>query len=39
MKDLPVEAREYIAFIEKEVGVPVGIVSYGPKRSQTIIRE
>jgi len=37
--DLPKQAKAYIEFIEEEVGIPVKIVSVGPKRSQTIIRE
>lgn len=36
--DLPLELLEYIKFIEKEVGVPVSIVSVGPDRTQTIFR-
>jgi adenylosuccinate synthase len=36
--DLPAEAKEYIAAIEEITGVPVGIVSVGPDRSQTIQR-
>ena len=36
--DLPKELQEYIAFIEKETGVPVTVVSVGPDRKQTIIR-
>lgn len=36
---LPVQAQKYIETIEKEVGIPVKIVSVGPKRSQTIIRD
>jgi len=36
---LPIELKEYIAFIEKEVGVKVSMVSVGPDRNQTIIRE
>ncbi|MCX6799050.1 MAG: adenylosuccinate synthase [Candidatus Diapherotrites archaeon] len=35
---LPKEAKDYIAFIEKELGVPVGIVSVGAEREETIIR-
>ena len=35
---LPQEARAYIQFIEKILGVPAIIVSTGPKRSQTIER-
>lgn len=38
-EDLPKEAREYILAIEELVGVPVKIISVGPKRTQTIIRE
>jgi len=36
---LPQAFKEYIAFIEKETGVPVSIVSTGPDREQTIIRK
>lgn len=38
-ESLPVQAQKYIEAIEDHVGVPVKIVSVGPKRSQTIIRE
>ncbi len=34
--DLPENARAYLQFIEKETGVPVKIVSYGPKRKETL---
>ncbi len=33
---LPAELKEYIDFIEKEVEVPITIVSVGPDRKQTI---
>jgi adenylosuccinate synthase len=36
---LPEEARAYIAEIEDISGAPVKIVSVGPGREQTIIRE
>ena len=36
---LPPEAEAYIAFIERETGVPVRIVSVGPDRKATMIRE
>ena len=36
---MPAELNEYIAFIEKEVGVPISIVSVGPDRTQTLIRK
>lgn len=32
-------AQEYVKFVEKELGVPVSIVSTGPKRSQTIMKK
>jgi adenylosuccinate synthase len=35
---LPKNLMDYIAFIEKETGVPVSIVSVGPDRKQTITR-
>ncbi len=38
-EDLPENAKRYIEAIEDYVGVPVKIVSVGPKRSQTIIRQ
>ncbi len=37
-EDLPVEFRDYIAFIEQEVGVPISIISLGPDREETIFR-
>ena len=36
--ELPSELKEYIAFIEKEVEVPIKIVSVGPDRKQTILK-
>ena len=35
---LPQSLLDYVAFIEKETGVPVSIVSVGPDRKQTITR-
>ena len=35
---LPKEAQEYVLFIEKELGVPVSIVSTGPKREELMFR-
>jgi len=35
---LPKEASQYIAKIEELSGIPINILSIGPKRSQTIIR-
>ena len=37
-KNLPTEFKDYIAFIEKSVGVPVKVISLGPDRDQTIVR-
>ena len=39
LEQMPVELNEYIAFIEREVGVPISIVSVGPDRTQTLIRK
>ena len=37
-KQFPQELLEYIDFLEKELNVPIKIVSVGPKRTETIIR-
>jgi adenylosuccinate synthase len=37
--ELPREMADYIAFIEKETGVPVTIVSLGPDRNQILFRK
>ena len=37
-EDLPENTKKYIVAIEEYTGLPVSIVSVGPKRSQTIIR-
>lgn len=36
--DFPMELKEYVAFIEKETGVPVTIISVGPDREETVLR-
>lgn len=36
--DLPANAKAYVAFVEKYVGIPVRIVSVGPRRDQTLVR-
>ena len=36
--NLPQELKTYIEYIEKEVNVPIKIVSVGPDRKQTILR-
>jgi adenylosuccinate synthase len=35
---LPAAARDYIGLIEEEVGAPVGLVSTGPRREETVLR-
>ncbi|MDG2110871.1 MAG: adenylosuccinate synthase [Schleiferiaceae bacterium] len=35
----PQSFKDYISFIEAEVGVPITLVSVGPDRAQTIIRD
>ena len=37
-EDLPMAAQDYILFIEKALDCPIGIVSVGPSREQTIYR-
>jgi adenylosuccinate synthase len=36
--ELPSEFKEYIAYIEKEVEVPIKVISVGPDRKQTITK-
>lgn len=36
--DLPKEAKDYVEFIEKELGVKVSMVSNGPKRNEILYR-
>lgn len=35
---MPAELQDYLGFIERETGVPVSIVSVGPDRTQTLLR-
>lgn len=37
-EELPFEFMNYVRFIEKELGVPISIISLGPDREQTIER-
>ncbi len=37
-QQLPKELLDYISFLEKELEVPIKVVSVGPDRTQTIIR-
>ena len=36
--ELPAAARDYVAFIEREVGAPVCLISSGPRREETVLR-
>lgn len=38
-KDLPINARKYVEFIEAYLKVPIGLVSTGPDRNHAIFRE
>jgi len=38
-ENIPVELSDYISFLERELNVPITIVSTGPDRTQTIIRK
>lgn len=37
-EELPKECRDYVEFIEKEIGVPISMVSNGPGRDEIIYR-
>ncbi|MCR5351978.1 MAG: adenylosuccinate synthase, partial [Bacteroidales bacterium] len=37
-EDFPQELKDYIAFIEKETGCPVKIISVGPDRKEIVLR-
>jgi len=36
--DLPQQAKDYIRFIEEEIGARISIVSTGPRREETVLR-
>ena len=38
-KDFPTSFMNYVSFLEKELKVPIAIISVGPDRTQTIIRK
>ena len=38
-EDLPAAARAYVEMVEEEVGAPVAIISTGPRREETILRQ
>ncbi len=37
-EDLPAEARGYVEYLENEIGIPITMVSTGPKRHEIIYR-
>ncbi len=37
VSDLPAAARDYVALLEEEVGAPMGLISTGPRREETIL--
>lgn len=37
-KDLPANAKKYVLFLEKKLGMRIDIISVGPSREQTIFR-
>lgn len=37
-KTLPAELLQYVTFLEQQLGVPITIISTGPDRTQTILR-
>jgi adenylosuccinate synthase len=38
-EELPFELMNFVRFIEKETGIPITIISLGPDRAQTIVRQ
>ena len=37
-EQLPQEARDYVAYVEQELEAPIGVISTGPRREETILR-
>ena len=37
-EDMPAALKDYVNFLEKELSVPVRLLSFGPDRVQTILR-
>lgn len=37
LEDLPAAAKDYLIFLEEQVGCPIRIVSVGPRRDQTML--
>ncbi len=38
-QDLPKACQQYVEFIEKELGIPVVLISVGPQRHQNVMRQ
>ena len=38
LESLPAAARDYVTFVEEQVGVPIELVSVGPSREQVVQR-
>jgi len=36
---LPPEVNDYVAYIEQQTGIPISVVSVGPDREQTLLRD
>ena len=39
ISDLPEQAIQYLNFLEKELDVPISMISVGPERTQTIVKK
>jgi len=37
--ELPIQARNYLEFIQREAGIPLRLISVGPERNQTILQD
>jgi len=39
ISEIPKELNNYVAYLEQELNVPITIISVGPDRKQTLLRE
>ena len=37
VEDLPANARDYLTFISDVIGVPISMISTGPRREETLV--
>jgi adenylosuccinate synthase len=37
--ELPREARDYVDFLEREIGAPIALISTGPRREETLVQD